>query len=715
MTKQIIKLKTMTQLMALPTCLPLQKVGMSILHQNLLTDFLFKVIESISHSEELNKPVRRSEKQILNAMLKSCTFPIKTRVQDPWHKSYTLLITAVDRVPIADFSLRVEQSEVVERTIRILSALIDLAKFRLTGPILVNAILIEKALRTRLWSLIERAVEEADQPIKSAFLLQCGGLLDKTIENIKTIDAVNLNNFNSIVHGIPIQQVIPLQDGAIIQTFMNGFKITQLTFAFMVIEEGLIVTIDHVFPSTTPAQLPFIPIYNLICYDVRTNTTLLHRKFEYTQATPIQFQCKVPQGTTRHNIKVNFLSSIAGQDLYYSPNREIQLDDDRNRKKTRIRRKQTPKPNQNTASNINFDDFTCVDTIPPDTNEETNQHFEKLMDDEIKDVDAPKSTRVPYQSTMDEYYYQELIDNQNNNTKPISTTVVEACSQAQSIVDTAHRSEASELISRKRCNDVTIKIPVRAEAARLLNKARSPPMPDNVLQTLHEKAKELKLAQVNVRRIQPKKYTSIGRGNRLHDESDSLQPDFKIGKVDRSHEAIDLARKRKYEDELRMPNNQPSYGALERNGVVYRKQESNDRISTLEEDPYGKVNQLHTFHPAENFQQHSSSFFDDNIISQGSGSTSRLKCYRKRLNKQESDREYTTLVTPVKVESHSFSNSSHRAVSLKDCQQEQSFWSLVQNPNPSSQICKTANATSGNDQPLKDRPIQKISFDDCFY
>jgi ATP-dependent DNA helicase HFM1/MER3 len=164
MTRHMVRFSTMVQLMQLPRDCDQQT--------------LFR---ELSKCAELSKPLKRNEKTFLNNAMKTLRFPLKAKVQDPSMKVgafihrfcalatcvhspchhrprrlsqpqvYVLLLGAVARLPIVEFSLRVEQSEVVESALRILTALQALCVERAGGCTLETAILVERSLRTRMW------------------------------------------------------------------------------------------------------------------------------------------------------------------------------------------------------------------------------------------------------------------------------------------------------------------------------------------------------------------------------------------------------------------------------------------------------------------------------------------------------------------------------------------------------------------------------------
>lgn len=70
---------------------------------------------------------------MLNTLSKKLRFPMKDRIQQSPQKVFILLQAAVHRVYLVDFGIRVEQSEIVESSIRILSAIRDAAIERYQG------------------------------------------------------------------------------------------------------------------------------------------------------------------------------------------------------------------------------------------------------------------------------------------------------------------------------------------------------------------------------------------------------------------------------------------------------------------------------------------------------------------------------------------------------------------------------------------------------
>ena len=65
-------------------------------------------------------------------------------------KVYVLMLAAAQRLPIVDFAHRAEQGDIVDTVLRILTALRSLCEDRGNGCLLETAVLVERALTTRM-------------------------------------------------------------------------------------------------------------------------------------------------------------------------------------------------------------------------------------------------------------------------------------------------------------------------------------------------------------------------------------------------------------------------------------------------------------------------------------------------------------------------------------------------------------------------------------
>lgn len=150
MTKHMIKLATMSALMKIAS-----------------SGTIYDVLATISKADEVAKPVLRSEKKVLNEMMKNARFPLKLKVQEPFHKAYVLLMSAVYKNKFdsfnvtveqnrshsvyTDFALRVQQSEIVEQSLRLLSALFDFSLEESRGRVILSCLYVMRALKLQIW------------------------------------------------------------------------------------------------------------------------------------------------------------------------------------------------------------------------------------------------------------------------------------------------------------------------------------------------------------------------------------------------------------------------------------------------------------------------------------------------------------------------------------------------------------------------------------
>ena len=115
------------------------------------------LLRALSEFEGLHRPVRRSEKKILNEVHKMIRYKLegpasKVRIQTPSQKAFVLLQAAIGQHYLEDFTLRQEMSYMVENATRMLSAAeefsIDGSKH---GQVALQSLLLRRSLATSLW------------------------------------------------------------------------------------------------------------------------------------------------------------------------------------------------------------------------------------------------------------------------------------------------------------------------------------------------------------------------------------------------------------------------------------------------------------------------------------------------------------------------------------------------------------------------------------
>lgn len=215
--------------------------------------------------------MRRADKKFLNDLMKQVRFPQKVKVQEPCHKAYVLLLSAVDKTEIPEFSLRVEQSEIVEQCVRILSAAFDNALERGKGTLLESCILLKRALMLQMWDDIgsNRSIFELCPQLPSALLprfLECG------INTIDNFEAHQLSELHNILR-------CSIHDLRNIQTFAKKVKNSKVTLEVVSIQDTQIhLRIQpSLMENQDPNEINQPRIYHLICYD-SAGFLILHRR-----------------------------------------------------------------------------------------------------------------------------------------------------------------------------------------------------------------------------------------------------------------------------------------------------------------------------------------------------------------------------------------------------------------------------------------------------
>ena len=111
----------------------------------------------IAQFEGLHRPVRRSEKKVLNQLHKTIRYKLdgpesKVRVQEPWQKAFVLLQAAVGQQYLEDYTLRQEMSLMVDFAARMLVAIEEFsAEGSMHGQVALQSLWLRRSLSTFLW------------------------------------------------------------------------------------------------------------------------------------------------------------------------------------------------------------------------------------------------------------------------------------------------------------------------------------------------------------------------------------------------------------------------------------------------------------------------------------------------------------------------------------------------------------------------------------
>ena len=279
-----------------------------------ITSILLQMLISLSDAEELHKPVRRTEKKFLNDLMKShVRFPVKCKVQESNHKTYVLLQAAVSRVHIPDFYLKVEQAEIVEQCLRVLSALIDFSIDREKGQLLLTALLLQRALMTRAW-------EDSNGNI----FLNCPNLSEGFRNKLKDRGALTIGEIEGRSCSA-ICNLLSCSDSEAKQLlyFAQYCRYYSMELSTTVSSYGDKLTIS-VSPRPWPsAVLPAEPAqqgpsFVLVCIHTVTNRLLCYRKLPPGRI-PTSFTVPFLVGESLYNVSTTLISNTPGLDLNHHP------------------------------------------------------------------------------------------------------------------------------------------------------------------------------------------------------------------------------------------------------------------------------------------------------------------------------------------------------------------------------------------------------------
>jgi hypothetical protein len=371
-------------------CIFLQTIH--FLQQQLLQEFCY--------SKELDKPVRRSEKRDLNEMMKQIRYPLKLKVQEPFHKTYVLLQGAIARVEIKEFSMKIEQAEIVESALRILSGLRELSIHHERGPLLESTILLERALRIRMWETGFNSI-----------YVQCPGLSWSTrngllLRGVRTIgDCLNC----SVSH-LQVKAQCSIQESKSMIAFARLLHDSCLSVQTKINGGDLCISVK---PENKPLRKEdfnvdpsLLPSFLLVVYDTKSSKILCFRDLKrckdqisvYNSATcTYEFRIQHFSGSNATDFKsCLYCSNYAGIDSIYQEAPSLKEDaklysktpiglEPKSRSAPKLTKQKVnveqlssvPQKKSNNQSTLFHAGFTSPQKLEPSTKHEVNS-FEKV-------------------------------------------------------------------------------------------------------------------------------------------------------------------------------------------------------------------------------------------------------------------------------------------------------------------------------------------------
>jgi hypothetical protein len=316
-----------------------------------LLGVLFQLIGALCQAEELHKPLRRFDKRYLNETLSQGRFPLKFKVTTAAHKCYVLLQAAIDQIPPADFFTKVEQCEIVERTIRILGAVIDNSIHNLHGKLLESSLLFVRALRTRLWEsskcLLSQCHGVSEHLSKKLSELRFSSVADfrkYTPAGVQNMVGCSLNDAKGIVKFMQRCMRTAL---TVATSFDNGKGAKKVTFKVEpVFSEGPDVERASMLPSDSNTAGPD---YALVSYDILGGLLVCFRRICSSKGKQ-SFTLPVPTSISVENIRTVLLSDIVGLDFVDGSSPQESSSSNNPQAETTGKRKTAPTAEQRTIA-----------------------------------------------------------------------------------------------------------------------------------------------------------------------------------------------------------------------------------------------------------------------------------------------------------------------------------------------------------------------------
>jgi hypothetical protein len=259
----------------------------------------------LSQAEELHKPLRRFDKRFLNESSAQVRFPLKSKVSSSADKAYILLQCAVDGIAVADFFLRVEMSETVERCVRILGALTDLCVSKLHGILLESSLLLLRALKTRMWetsNILLRQCPEINDSVRKR-------LGEMHFNSVKDFEHYNERSFQNVIS-------CSAKDAQIIVQFMRHCLDISLQLSTVVdpSKKAISYLTETLLPSVRSRESRLNECdYSLVSYDVLTGALLCHRRLASSRS-PQTVTVQIPVSTSFTNIYTVLICDWTGFD-----------------------------------------------------------------------------------------------------------------------------------------------------------------------------------------------------------------------------------------------------------------------------------------------------------------------------------------------------------------------------------------------------------------
>lgn len=276
----------------------------------------------MAQCEELHKILRRQEKRFLNESLNLyLRFPLPKKVSNSIDKVYILLQSAVSNINIQDFSLRIEQSDVCEKALRLLAALKEQAINNFCGCLLLNVVYLDRSLRTKSWNIKQAG----------SIFSNCPGVRDSIVNSLIQSNILDSHDIIGISSS-QIQHMCSCTSYEADSLIMYGHiwnNSKMVTNASISSTHQLIIDVvpcnpdlelDHYYPSINSfdnSKKDVYPTFELICYHEPTAMLLCYRRIPQGLAAKHQYTVPIDKSFKIDDVVLLLISSIVGLDFYF--------------------------------------------------------------------------------------------------------------------------------------------------------------------------------------------------------------------------------------------------------------------------------------------------------------------------------------------------------------------------------------------------------------
>jgi ATP-dependent DNA helicase HFM1/MER3 len=271
------------------------------------------ILKATCQIERLQRPVKRSEKNTLNAIHKhNVRFKLegaisKVRIKEPWEKAFVLLQASIGRVKLEDYTLRNEASSMVEFASRMLAASEEYAaRSRKNGRVAVQSLRLRRSLETSLWGENNGSVLAQFSDLNENILLNLRHHGIFTFQRV--LDATENELERAAGRKSPF--------GSSLITAVKAVVAGQLKIGAKVIvspetriPEAVLCNLQSSQTEPERSQPCRAITYTLFAYTDRPNGCLLYRK-NISAPEMIKFSCPPAFG----KIKISLIASMIGLD-----------------------------------------------------------------------------------------------------------------------------------------------------------------------------------------------------------------------------------------------------------------------------------------------------------------------------------------------------------------------------------------------------------------